>query len=193
VNSHKGLQDEIAAVERPQCNGARLEKDLATLADLSREELVKRWVKAFGTPPPKGVKRALIERAFAWQIQAKRFGGLSAEAKKTLKRFCNGETRGPDAQRDNVDAGRRSDDAISAATARPAEPGRGRSAVNPLISMRPKPRPGTRLLREWNGRTYVVDVTEAGFAFDGKTYRSLSAIARRITGAQWSGPRFFGL
>ena len=41
--------------------------------------------------------------------------------------------------------------------------------------------------------TKVVDVTENGFQFDGKSYRSLSAVARQITGAQWSGPRFFGL
>lgn len=54
-------------------------------------------------------------------------------------------------------------------------------------------RPGTRLLREWNGVTHVVDVTEDGFEWRGATWRSLSAIAREITGAHWSGPRFFGL
>jgi hypothetical protein len=52
---------------------------------------------------------------------------------------------------------------------------------------------GARLLREWNGETHVVDVTEAGFVWRGHTYRSLSVIARTITGAHWSGPRFFGL
>lgn len=52
---------------------------------------------------------------------------------------------------------------------------------------------GTQLAREWNGRTYRVEVTDKGFAMDGKTYRSLTAIAKRITGAHWSGPRFFGL
>ena len=54
-------------------------------------------------------------------------------------------------------------------------------------------RTGTCLMREWNGRTYRVEVVEDGYVMDGRTYRSLSAIARRITGAQWSGPRFFGL
>ena len=54
-------------------------------------------------------------------------------------------------------------------------------------------KPGSHLIREWNGRTYQVEVTGQGYVMDGKTYRSLSAIARRITGAQWSGPRFFGL
>lgn len=54
-------------------------------------------------------------------------------------------------------------------------------------------RPGVCLMRDWNGRTYRVEVVEGGFQMDGKTYRSLSAIARKITGAQWSGPRFFGI
>lgn len=55
------------------------------------------------------------------------------------------------------------------------------------------PTPGARLIREWNGSTYTVDVTEDGFVWDGMPYRSLSAIARTITGTRWSGPRFFGL
>ncbi|WP_108816932.1 DUF2924 domain-containing protein [Loktanella sp. Alg231-35] len=53
--------------------------------------------------------------------------------------------------------------------------------------------PGSQLVREWNGRIYRVLVTDDGFEMDGQTYRSLSAIAKRITGADWSGPRFFGL
>ncbi|MFQ6552524.1 DUF2924 domain-containing protein [Aestuariibius insulae] len=53
--------------------------------------------------------------------------------------------------------------------------------------------PGSRLVREWNGRTYRVEVTEDGYLMDGRSWRSLSAIARHITGAHWSGPRFFGL
>lgn len=54
-------------------------------------------------------------------------------------------------------------------------------------------RPGTRLIREWQGTTYQVLVTEKGFDFEGKHYRSLSAIARAITGTPWSGPAFFGI
>ena len=52
---------------------------------------------------------------------------------------------------------------------------------------------GVHLVREWNGRTYQVQVTDGGFEMDGKSWSSLSAIARHITGATWSGPRFFGL
>jgi len=57
----------------------------------------------------------------------------------------------------------------------------------------PKIKPGSRLVREWHGRTHTVCVTQDGFEFQGKFYRSLTKIARNITGAQWSGPRFFGL
>lgn len=55
------------------------------------------------------------------------------------------------------------------------------------------PTPGSLLAREWNGRMYHVEVTPEGFRFDGAVYRSLTPIARRITGTNWSGPRFFGL
>jgi len=53
--------------------------------------------------------------------------------------------------------------------------------------------PGTRLVRDWNGKTISVDVLEDGFAYDNCIWRSLSEIARHVTGAHWSGPRFFGL
>jgi hypothetical protein len=52
---------------------------------------------------------------------------------------------------------------------------------------------GGRLLREWNGVTHVIDATPKGYLWQGQCHRSLSAIARAITGAHWSGPRFFGL
>jgi hypothetical protein len=54
-------------------------------------------------------------------------------------------------------------------------------------------KPGSRLLRAWNGMTLEVLVVEDGFLWAGKPWRSLSAIAREITGTRWSGPRFFGL
>lgn len=54
-------------------------------------------------------------------------------------------------------------------------------------------RPGAKLVREWQGRTWTVEVIEGGFLMGGKRYASLTALARKITGARWSGPRFFGL
>ena len=58
---------------------------------------------------------------------------------------------------------------------------------------RPQLKPGTRLMREWQGRTYEVVVLDDGFSWQGRQHRSLSAIARKITGTAWSGPLFFGL
>ncbi|MCO6384945.1 DUF2924 domain-containing protein [Oceanicola sp. 502str15] len=54
-------------------------------------------------------------------------------------------------------------------------------------------RAGAHLVREWNGRTYQVEVVEGGYRLDGRTWPSLSAVAKHITGTAWSGPRFFGL
>ena len=61
------------------------------------------------------------------------------------------------------------------------------------LRIRPQLKPGTRLMREWQGRSYEVLVLDDGFSWQGTHYRSLSAIARKITGTAWSGPLFFGL
>lgn len=63
------------------------------------------------------------------------------------------------------------------------------SAPRPGISLRA----GTKLVRSWRGETYAVSVVDDGFLFKGQHHSSLTAIAREITGAAWSGPRFFGL
>jgi Protein of unknown function (DUF2924) len=68
---------------------------------------------------------------------------------------------------------------------------RTRGEVCSAPSLRLKP--GARLVREWGGRTHAVTVTEDGFEYAGTSYSSLTKIARTITGAGWSGPRFFGL
>ncbi len=60
-------------------------------------------------------------------------------------------------------------------------------------SAKPVANSGARLVREWNGREHVVDVTVDGYLWNGQTWRSLSAIAKEITGTKWSGPRFFGV
>ncbi len=67
--------------------------------------------------------------------------------------------------------------------------GKGGIAVTPDTSVRS----GTRLVREWRGKTHTVVVMEDGFEYAGKIFPSLTKIAHAITGAHWSGPRFFGL
>src|SRR3977135_1532656 len=84
---------------------------------------------------------------------------------------------------------------LSTATARKLEQAaadhRSHGALTPAppISLRP----GTRLVREWRGVTHMVLIHADGIEWRGQRYRSLSLVARKITGARWSGPRFFGL
>lgn len=65
----------------------------------------------------------------------------------------------------------------------------GRIGPTPSLALKP----GARLVREWRGRTHTVTVTDDGFEYDGTNYLSLTRIVKEITGAHWSGPRFFGL
>lgn len=69
------------------------------------------------------------------------------------------------------------------------EAAKGASVAPPKTTLKP----GAQLVREWNGRRYQVEATEAGFVLDGRRFESLTAVARHITGTNWSGPRFFGL
>ena len=66
---------------------------------------------------------------------------------------------------------------------------KGTAAFDPGIALKP----GIRLVREWGGHMHTVIVREDGFDYDGEHYASLTKIATRITGAHWSGPRFFGI
>ena len=143
---------------------SELEREIGLLANLSRTELAECWIKAFRCPPPKGIKRQLLERAFAWHLQAKVFGGLSSVTLRALRANAP-ERKGSSANKDRR---------------------RPRRLAESLA-------PGTRLVREWHGKSHCVDVVENGFVHEGRTYASLSAVARAITGTRWSGPRFFAL
>ncbi len=145
-------------MKRPMTN-AELEREIDALADLLRSELVERWRTHYRTDPPKGISRSLLIRAVAYEIQAKRYGGLKPATDRRLRAIANGTVNGDHASR----------------------------KASPALQ------PGARLVREWNGVSHVVEVIEGGFIWNGDRHRSLSAIARAITGARWSGPRFFGL
>ena len=146
-------------VPPPAMTITRLEREIDALADLDRVDLIGLWRTFYRTKPPKGISRGLLIRAVAYELQAKRYGGLKPATGRRLMVIAMGP---PGGDRD------------------------GRKAT-------PKLRPGARLVREWNGVSHVVEVTEDGFVWNGRRHRSLSAIARAITGARWSGPRFFGL
>ena len=68
-----------------------------------------------------------------------------------------------------------------------------RQEINDYSPIAPSLRPGTWLSRTWHGETHLVVVLENGFEYRNERYASLSAVAKAITGAAWSGPRFFGL
>ena len=65
--------------------------------------------------------------------------------------------------------------------------------VDGALNLAPTLKPGVRLVRDWRGQAHSVLVLEDGFEYQGDRYRSLTKIARQITGAHWSGPRFFGV
>lgn len=171
------------------------------LSALSREELAERWRKAYGCPPPPGVRRELLLLAAAWALQARHEGGLRPEARRLLKRavakvsaqMLAGKKKAPSA------AGMAADGELPASliAVPDSEDGRASEPIRPPAAAPPAERrtlsPGARLIRDWQGRTHVVDVVEGGFLYGGKRHRSLSAIAKEITGAHWSGPRFFGV
>lgn len=169
-------------------NRTELEREVAQLADLPREALSERWRKIYGVAPPRGVRNELMIRAVAWHLQAKRLGGLSAETRRLLRsaiskveneKLVRDMPKGT-ATEGQVNAVQGDDQIPDEAGARP------RRERRRLV-------PGARLMREWGGRTHVVDVIEGGYVFEAKVYPSLTAIAGKITGAHWSGPRFFGL
>ena len=134
-------------------------REIGALADLPRAVLSKRWREFYRAAPPKGISRRMMVRAIAYEMQAKKYGGLKPAVSRQLQRIAAGLAAGEPV-------------AIKAAS---------------------KLKPGARLVREWNGSTHVVEVVDDGFIWNGERHSSLSAIARAITGARWSGPRFFGL
>lgn len=164
--------------------GARdsLDGEIAAIEALSRDQLALRWRKVYGQRPP-AIRRELLSHAIAWDLQSKRLGGYSPETRRRLRQaiaqVASGVgTRGAPGSEIRGEASSARDNTISV------------EAVSMPASM---PSVGARLVRVWNGHTNVVDVVEGGYLFEGKVHRSLSAIARKITKAHWSGPRFFGL
>ena len=151
------------------------EGDINSLKRLPMPKLRQIWRKRIGQtsrrkdPPP---IRALLIRELAWQAQQ---GSLDAQTQGLLKA------------------------AVALATARNSHSQRPRSDARSNKGIRPRAKPrlqtGTKLIRKWRGKKYEVLVIDGGkrFQFRDEVYRSLTPIAKEITGAHWSGPRFFGL
>ena len=147
--------------------------DLNSLKGLPMAKLRQIWRDRAGRkgrrsgPPP---IRSLLIRELAWQAQQGAQGGLDAQTQALLKA------------------------AISQASPRKPDPKKPHSTAR-YPRTKPRLQTGARLARTWRGKTYEVIVIDNGkrFQFRDEVYRSLTPIAKKITGAHWSGPRFFGL
>lgn len=141
------------------------------------------------------IRTELLLRSAAWHLQAKHLGGLSAETRRLLKSaIAEVEAKVLDRSGRKVVAGDGQETTANMVSA-VAEGTSIAPSSQPATKSRPLRRllPGARLMRNWNGRTHVVDVIEGGFRFEEKVYTSLTAIAETISGVHWSGPRFFGI
>jgi hypothetical protein len=141
-------------------------KQLTELPDLSTAQLKEKWRVLFGNEPPQYNRPFLIKR-LAYRVQELAYGGLSEQTRQKLNDVL--EATGHD----------------DIATPRKPAPTPPKRKVNPIA--------GTRFIRDWNGQRIEVLAVDNGFEYDGRMYRSLSAIAREVTGANWNGPAFFGL
>ena len=122
------------------------------------------WREAWGVSPPSGARRRLLMLGIAWKWQAEVHGGHTKAVERRLAKLEAAVRQGGVASGDNV----------------------AKSAPRRLM-------PGARILRVWKSERHEVHVTETGYLWRGKPYRSLSVIAREITGSRRNGPAFFGL
>ena len=141
-----------------------LDDEIAHLRDLDLHGLRARWKSLFRQQPPPHLPRHLLFAVLAYRLQADALGDLNPVTARLLQQIAT--TGGTlEASRLTEAFGRRG------------------------IELKP----GTILMREWNAKSYRVMVVDEGFAWNGKTYDSLSQVALAITGTHWNGPRFFGL
>lgn len=131
--------------------------------------LRSRWQALTGRQLPDQLPRNFIRRLLAYRIQAVAYGDLDARTARVLDRIANkhgGPSSGQKLTLESLGLSSRGERKL---------------------------RPGTVLVREHDGIHHHVMVVDDGFSWSGKTYRSLSAVARAITGTRWNGRRFFGL
>ena len=148
---------------------------VAELAQMERDGLIEVWTSKLGYTLPESTATSFLRRAVAFEVQARQQGDLTKTEQRVFMRAADQASKASPVNQANAQSNSNGSESIVASL--PAR----------------NVRPGSVLLREWNGRTYEVRCTDDGFVFDGQAYKSLSKIARRITGAHWSGPRFFGL
>lgn len=149
---------------------AEVEHDVDALRTMDIKALRERWRAVLKTEPPPRVQSGFLRLAIAYRLQELAHGGLSPEMVRQLGKYAKSIARRSYAASEGAVLGKvLSFDAQTSLS------------------------PGSRLMREWNGCTELVDVVAGGFVWRGTTYKTLSATAVAITGTKWSGPKFFGL
>jgi hypothetical protein len=161
--SARGAGEGRSSLVRRPADESELRESVANLATLDLADLRLQWRNVFGGAAPLHLPKPLVARIIAYRLQADAFGDLPDTVRRALEGF--------DVQ-----------------NLVPNGPTRGSG-----LPYRRRIKPGSILVREWNGHLQRVTALEEGFAWEGKTYRSLSTVARAITGGHWNGPRFFGL
>ncbi|HNO79731.1 MAG TPA: DUF2924 domain-containing protein [Phycisphaerae bacterium] len=156
-----------------------MEKELAALESMTVGQLHERYVEVFGEPVRSRHKKYLIRR-IAWRIQANAEGGLSERALRRAEELVNvADVR--------VTPPRRTD----ASDRKPQVAFKsGRVGVSQDSRI---PQAGSQITRNYKGRAITVTVLDDGFEYLGERYRSLTAVAKTITGSHINGFRFFGL
>ena len=155
--------------------GLNLETELAALRRLTAGQLRERYAEAFGEAT-NAANKAWLVRRIAWRLQALAEGDLSERARRRAAELANDADLRLNPPR---------------AEAAPVEP-----AATAAVPFRPDgrlPLPGTVLTRIYKGATVQVRVRADGFEYDGTVYRSLSAVARAVTGSHCNGYLFFRL
>ena len=148
-----------------------------TLNRMTVTQLRDRYAEVFGEAARSFNKQHLVKR-IAWRLQAMHEGDLSERARRRARELAN-------------DA-----DLRIRPPAAPVEASDNGTTVTSPFRVEADdrlPMAGTLLKRQYKGRTVQVRVLPQGFEFDGEVFRSLSAVARKITGAHWNGFHFFGL
>ena len=144
-------------------------EQIEALRDLTVVELREKYSEVLGEESRSRHKDFLRKR-IAWRLQANEEGGLSERARRRAEELAN-------------DADLRLLAPVARTVVRPFKPSHDRHL----------PIPGTVLTREYRGRTIAVTVLDNGFEYAGTVYRSLTAVAKAVTGSHWNGMLFFGM
>jgi len=155
-------------------------KEIQGLSRMTVGELREKHLEVFGEETRSHHKEFLHKR-IAWRLQALAEGDLSERARRKAEELANDADLRMRAPRDPARLG--SAEVKARTTTSRIPPSR-----DPRL-----PVPGTLLAREFQGRDIVVKVLDNGFEFDGRRYKSLSAIAQEVTGKKWNGFLFFGI